>query len=96
MKVIHTIQWDQVCGGAAEKVARNDQLLFAVWTAPISADHCFKEAGFTDFDEPDDDLWDEEFQDILRSVRNLFTSFGEPKFRTPKRCDTTNPVSLLQ
>ena len=83
MKVIHTIHWAQIKGCSENKCGRNGQLLFAVWPAPISADQCFKKAGFTDFDEADDDLWEDEFDDILKSVLSFLMPFGEHKFRAP-------------
>ena len=56
--MIKRLNWDVV-----------DEAL-AVWPSPIAADVCFENGGFTDFEESEDDdeLWDQEVGQLIRSA----------------------------
>lgn len=54
--------------------------LLALWPAPVNADACFADAGFTDF-EDHDDAWDARAEALLDHVIERMARFGVPSVR---------------
>ncbi len=49
----YTIHWDQVTIAAARECTGDTRQLLAIWPAPVNADVCFEQAGFTEFGDQD-------------------------------------------
>src|SRR5687767_14897383 len=52
--------------------------LFALWPSPMNDDVCFREAGFTDFGDGDEN-WDADAQSLLTRLLDALSSYGPPR-----------------
>jgi hypothetical protein len=69
------VHWSDVPASIdALNAVQNHQLL-ALWPAPVNPDECFKEAGFTDFEDADA-VWDGKASDLLARVVSALEAYG--------------------
>jgi len=66
--MIHTIHWDIV--------NKNDHFLLLIWPAPMDHDMCFKNGGFNDFADSNDE-WDSDFEKLIIRLIEKLLEFGE-------------------
>lgn len=76
------VHWCDVSPDEAPILTRPSSQLLALWPAPVNADACFEEAGFTDFADNDID-WDREAAALLVRVVQQLTIYGEPRLVSP-------------
>jgi hypothetical protein len=67
-----TIHWSPVPGALA------GMELFALWPSPMNDDICFREAGFTDFDDADES-WDVNAAGLLTRLLEALSNYGPPR-----------------
>lgn len=68
---IKEICWDKIPAQLRSNVFPEDGHLFAFWPSPVDHDICFKNAGFTEF-EDSDDLWDDNYSDMIQIFFSYF------------------------
>ena len=68
------------------------QKVLAVWPSPVNADACFAAAGFTEFDDPDDQ-WDQEWRDLIGRSLAYLERYGSPRVR--QAAQDYEPLPLL-
>ena len=73
-----TIHWSHVLGDCARRYAAEGSGLFALWPSPVKCDGCFRNAGFTDFADSDEQ-WDAQAADLLSRLLAELSSFGPPR-----------------
>lgn len=59
-----TIHWAPVTGAAADRLAAEKLRLLALWPAPVNNDKCFREAGFAEFADADEE-WEQNANELL-------------------------------
>jgi hypothetical protein len=75
-----TVHWSQVSDGGLP--------VFALWPSPMTADTCFREAGFTDFGDGDEQ-WDIDAAGLLSRLLDELCRFGAARL-------TSEPVEKHQ
>lgn len=73
-----TVHWSRVLGNAARRYATDGMALFALWPSPVSDDVCFREAGFTDFGDGDEN-WEADAAGLLTRLLAELSSHGAPR-----------------
>jgi len=73
-----SVHWSQISGEAARRHAAEGLALFALWPSPVSDDACFREAGFTDFGDGDEN-WDAHAAGLLTRLMAELSSHGVPR-----------------
>jgi hypothetical protein len=74
---IRRINWDAVASAKAPESASGGGL-WALWPSPIDHDECFAAAGFTEFEDSDNE-WDREFEQFVIRVYFELAKLGEPR-----------------
>jgi hypothetical protein len=69
------LHWGKVPSTCANAPHRANCQLIALWPAPVNADACFAEAGFTDFGDADA-AWEQEAATLLLRVMQALESEG--------------------
>lgn len=72
------IHWCDVSTHEAPGLAPATGGLLALWPAPVNADACFEEAGFSDFEDNDAE-WDDNARALLARVVRALSVHGEPR-----------------
>lgn len=80
-----TVHWSPVSGDAVRQHAAEGLALFAFWPSPVSDDACFREAGFTDFWDGDEN-WDAHAAGLLTRLLAELSTHGAPRL-------TSKPVA---
>jgi hypothetical protein len=81
---IHTIYWDAFRWNSQDADWPQGEEVLAIWPAPVNADACFAEAGFTDFDDSDEQ-WEQEWQEMIGRLLAFLKRYGEPRaVRSPE------------
>lgn len=73
-----TVHWSQVLGDVALRHTAEGFSLFALWPSPVSDDACFREAGFTDFGDGDEN-WEAHAAGLLTRLLAELSSYGVPR-----------------
>lgn len=80
--MIRSIYWDTVSSLYQHAWTSPPHTCHAVWPSPINADACFENAGFTEFEDTDDQ-WDSDWRTIVELAIQYLSRFGTPAVRTP-------------
>lgn len=81
------VHWSPVPSSEAGDMLPPDCRLLAIWPAPVNHDVCFKAAGFTLFDDNDED-WDRVAEKVLERLLEQLSRFGAMKLESiPLRDD---------
>jgi hypothetical protein len=73
-----TIHWAPVTGAAADRFAAEKLRLLALWPAPVNDDKCFREAGFTEFGDADEQ-WEKHAGEMLTRLMADLAVHGTPR-----------------
>jgi len=65
--MIKEVCWDEVPIQIRSNLFPENSHLYAIWPTPVDHDVCFKEAGFTKFDDSDE-TWDNDFSNIVQII----------------------------
>lgn len=80
--MIQTIFWDRVSTAWQPTSLVSLRHVHAVWPSPVDADACFRNAGFTEFADTDDE-WDSDWRTVVEAVITYLARFGHPAIREP-------------
>src|SRR5260221_2903878 len=78
-----TVHWSQILDQTP-----NGLELFALWPSPMTADVCFREAGFSRFGDGDED-WESHAKELLTRLLCELEKYGEPSL-------TSEPIERHQ
>ncbi len=81
------VHWSTVPPDAGQGPASPGCRLLAIWPAPVNHDACFKEAGFTLFDD-NGEAWEQSAEELLQGLLAALSRWGEARLASkPLRDD---------
>jgi len=78
MSGIEGIRWGHVPAAAAPAWVGPGGTLVALWPTPVDADSCFREAGFAEFADSDEQ-WDDEWRRVVERLLGLLGQYGQAR-----------------
>ena len=84
-----TVHWSPVSIDSARRYSAGGLQLFALWPSPVNPDVCFREAGFRDFGDGDEN-WDIHADGLLTRLLAELSCHGMPRL-TSKPAERRQP-----
>src|SRR4029453_15564917 len=72
---IREIHWCEIPATIAPQWANPADTLLALWPSPVDDDCCFTDAGFSEFDDSDEQ-WDAEWKAMVERMLEALNDFG--------------------